>query len=140
MQNGLHKMQHCVNYVVYEERTHDINTSFHILVPSFRGLRKERLVDNLLYCFTFPLTQNTVSFETKSLTTRIHDKQNARANANILSGGTVLYCRCPNNFVPLSQNIAGCHLFFNSNIALIFWLETRARQQMLTTSDSLSPL
>ena len=42
LQNGLHKTQHFVNYVVYEERAHN-NKSCRTVIPSCRGLRKERL-------------------------------------------------------------------------------------------------
>ena len=42
LQRGPHKTQYSVNYVVYEERAHD-NTSCRTLIPSFRGLGKERL-------------------------------------------------------------------------------------------------
>ena len=43
LQNGLHRTQHSVNFVVYEEREHDKNMSRRTVIPSFRGLRKKRL-------------------------------------------------------------------------------------------------
>ena len=42
LQSGLDETQHSVYYVVYEERAHD-NTSCRTLIPSFHGLRKERM-------------------------------------------------------------------------------------------------